>query len=148
MPLAQKIDEDLKAAMIAKDAARLSALRMLKSALKYGAIEKKQDALGDADAQQVIQKQIKQRRESIDQFTKNGRPELAETEAQEVRVLEEYLPKQISDADLSRIAAEEVKAQGASTKKDFGRMMKHMNEKLQGAADSKRISEALGKLLP
>ena len=63
-------------------------------------------------------------------------------------MLEEYLPKQLSDADLTRLVAEEVKAQGASSKKDFGRMMKHLNEKLQGAAEAKRVSDALGKLLP
>jgi uncharacterized protein YqeY len=147
MSLAQKIDQDLKAAMIAKDETKLSTLRFLKSALKYSAIEKKVDALSDADAQQVIQKQIKQRKESIDQFEKNGRPELAEKEIAENKVLEGYLPKQMGDAELAAFVEAEVKAQGASSKKDFGRMMKHCSEKLQGQADSKRISEALGKFL-
>lgn len=147
MSLSEKIDQDLKAAMTAKAADKLSTLRFLKSALKYAAIEKKVELLSDADAQAVIQKQIKQRRESIDQFSKAGRRDLADKEMAEVGVLESYLPAQLSDADLARIVAEEAKAQGASSKKDFGRMMKHLSDKLKGAADSKRVSEALGKIL-
>jgi uncharacterized protein len=147
MTLTEKIDQDMKQAMISKDAPRLDTLRFLKSALKYAAIEKKGGALTDADVQQVIQKQIKQRRESIEQFSKGGRQDLADAETAGVRVLEGYLPKQVGDEELARIVADEAKAQGASSKKDFGRMMKHLTEKLQGAADSRRISEALGKIL-
>lgn len=147
MSMMQKIDQDLKAAMIAKDETKLSTLRFLKSAIKYSAIDKKVDVLADADIQQVIQKQIKQRKESIDQFEKNSRVDLAEKEIAEARILESYLPKQMSDADLTAVVQAEVTAQGASSKKDFGRMMKHIGEKLQGQADSRRISEALGKLL-
>lgn len=148
MSLSQKIDQDLKQAMMAKEETKVSVLRFLKSALKYSAIEKKAESLSDADIQQVIQKQIKQRRESIDQFTKGGRQDLAEKEQSEVVVLEAYLPRQISDAELEKLVREEVQAQGASSKKDFGRMMKHLNEKLKGSADAKRVSEALNKALP
>lgn len=147
MSMMQKIDQDLKAAMIAKDETKLSTLRFLKSAIKYSAIEKKVDALGDADIQQVIQKQVKQRRESIDQFKANGRADLADKEAAETAVLESYLPKQLGDDELAALVEAEVKAEGASSKKDFGRMMKHLGEKLQGRADSRRVSEALGKFL-
>jgi len=147
MLLSEKIDQDLKAAMVAKDAAKLSTLRFLKSALKYSVIEKKIDVLSDADAQAIIQKQIKQRRESIDQFSKAGRQDLASKEIAEVTVLESYLPSQLSDLDLMRVVTDEVKAQGAASKKDFGRMMKHLNEMLKGSADSKRVSEVLGKIL-
>ncbi len=147
MSMIQKIDQDLKAAMIARDETKVSTLRFLKSAIKYSAIEKKVDMLVDADIQQVIQKQVKQRKESIEQFEKNSRADLADKEIAEARILESYLPKQMGDADLAAAVAAEVKAQGASSKKDFGRMMKHMGEKLQGQADSRRISEALGKFL-
>ena len=147
MSLMQQIDQDLKQAMIAKDEAKLSTLRMLKSAFKYLAIEKRVEVLTDADARQVIQKQIKQRRESIEQFSAGGRKELADKELKEVVVLETYLPKQLSDADLSKIVAEETQKAGATTKKDFGRAMKALTEKLAGQADSKRISEFLGKIL-
>lgn len=147
MSLQQRIDEDLKRAMIDRNEAKVSTLRFLKSALKYVAIEKKADVLGDADIQQVIQKQIKQRRESIDQFQKGARVELAEKEKTELLILEAYLPKQMSDADLEKIVLEGLKREGATSKKDFGRMMKTLNEELKGAADAKRVSEALGKHL-
>ena len=147
MSLIQRIDSDIKEAMISKNSQKLEVLRFLKSAMKYVAIEKKIDVLSESDAQSVIQKQIKQRRESIDQFAKGGRLDLADKEKGEVAVLESYLPKQISDTDLQKFVQEEVKASGASSKKDFGRMMKQITEKLAGQAEGKRISEFLGKIL-
>ena len=147
MPLYEKIDQDLKAAMMAKDSARLSTLRFLKSALKYATIEKKKDALNDAEVQQIIQKQIKQRKESIDQFLKAHRHDLADKESQEAKLLESYLPQQLSDEELLKIIAAEIKTQGAASKKDFGRMMKHLTEKLQGQAEGKRLSDVLNKIL-
>ena len=146
MSLSEKIDLDLKRAMLAKDEARLSTIRMLKSAIKYVAIEKS-GALGDAEIVQIIQKQIKQRRESIQQFTDGGRKEMAAKEENEARILEEYLPKQIGPEELKRLVEQEVRSHGASTKKDFGRMMKILSEKLAGSADNKRLSEVLGGLL-
>lgn len=147
MSLQEKINTELKNAMIAKDADKLTVIRSLKSALKYSAIEKKVDTLSDLDALQVIQKQIKQRRESIDQFQKAGRNDLSDKELIEVAVLETFLPRQMSDADLETLVRNEAQAAGASTKKDFGRMMKLLTEKVQGQADSKRVSEVLGKIL-
>lgn len=147
MSLQEKISNDLKEAMVSKDAAKLSTIRLLKSALKYTAIEKKTDSLSDLEIQQVIQKQIKQRRESIEQFTQGGRTELSAKEEAEVRVLESYLPKQMPDAELQKFVEAETKAAGAVSKKDFGRMMKLLSEKLAGQADGKRISDFLGKIL-
>ncbi len=148
MSLQEKINHDLKEAMVSKDAVKLSTIRFLKSALKYVAIEKKKDVLTDPEIQQVIQKQIKQRRESIEQFAGAGRAELAGKEEAEVRVLESYLPKQMPDAELQKFIETQTKAAGASSKKDFGRMMKLLSEKLAGQADAKRVSEILGKILP
>ena len=147
MSLQEKLDQDLKAAMVAKDVDRLSTIRFLKSALKYSAIEKKKDSLTDPEIQQVIQKQIKQRRESIEQFKTAGRAELANKELAEVLVLESYLPIQMPDSELQKFIEAEIKAAQAVSKKDFGRMMKLVSEKLSGQADSKRISEILGKIL-
>lgn len=147
MTLIEKIDADLKAAMIAKDEARLSTIRFLKSALKYVLIEKKQAAATDADVLQMIQKQVKQHRESFEQFKQNNRADLADKEANEIRILESYLPKQMSDGDLQALIQKIVADSGASSKKDFGRVMKLAQEKCAGGADSKRISEILGKLL-
>ena len=143
----QKIDQDIKEAMLSKDAAKVSTLRFLKSALKYSAIEKKVESLNEIEIQQIIQKQIKQRKESIEQFSKAGRQDLAEKEIHETGVLESYLPRQLTDVELERLIRQDVALAGVSSKKDFGRMMKILNEKLSSQADAKRISEFLGKIL-
>ena len=147
MSLVAKIEQDIKSAMIAKDETKLSVVRFLKSALKYAAIEKKVDAISDADAQAVIQRQIKQRRESIEQFKKGGRTDLADKEMKEAAILESYLPKQMSDAELEALVLAEIKTQGVSSKKDFGRLMKILTEKVAGQAEARRVSEVLGKHL-
>ena len=147
MSLEQKIDQDMKSAMIARDADKLSVLRFLKSAVKYAAIEKKADALGDPEILQVIQKQIKQHRESFEQFSKAGRADLADKESRELKILESYLPAQMPDAELDAFVKSEAAAAGAVSKKDFGRMMKLLNEKLKGRADASRLNQALGKVL-
>ena len=148
MSLEQKIDQDLRQAMSAKDAAKVSTLRFLKSALKYSAIEKRTQTLTDAEVQQIIQKQIKQHRESIDQFSKAGRPVLAAQETKEAGILESYLPKQLSDQALEQAVIAAVKEAGAESKNDFGKVMKLLTEKLAGQAEPNRISEALAKALP
>ena len=147
MSLQQKIDQDLKQAMISHNETKVSTLRFLKSALNYSAIEKKTESLGESDIQQIIQKQVKQRKESIDQFAKAGRKDLADKETREAEILESYLPKQLSDSELDELIRQETAAAGAGSKKDFGRMMKLLSEKLAGRADSKRVSEFLGKIL-
>src|SRR5476649_221935 len=98
MTLQERVDSDLKDAMRARDAAKLGVLRMLKSALKYSAIEKSgaDSQLDDAEAAQVIRKQVKQRQDSIEQFEKGGRPELAAKEKEELTILNSYLPQAMS----------------------------------------------------
>lgn len=135
--------------MIAKDEARLSAIRFLKSAVQYARLEKPSNGaqISDAEVLRVIQKQVKQHRESIQQFVAGGRKELADKEENELRILEGYLPKQVSDDELKKIVEEAVRTQAGSGKKDFGRLMNYLNEKLEGRADSKRLSGLLGGLL-
>ena len=147
MALWEKIDQDLRAAMGAKNEIRLSTLRFLKSAIKYSAIEKKAQVLSDSEVRQVIQRQIKQRRESIDQFEKGGRAQLAVREKEELGILESYLPDQLSDKQLEEWVASEIRAAGAASKKDFGRMMKLLAEKLSGRAEPRRVSDILGRML-
>src|SRR5882757_7486548 len=103
MTLMERVDADLKDAMRAKDAVKLGVLRMLKSALKYSAIEKAdtETQLGDAEAVQVIRKQVKQRQDSIESFEKGGRPELAAKEKEELHVLNGYLPQQMATEELT-----------------------------------------------
>lgn len=148
MSIQERIDQDLKQAMASREETRTSTLRFLKSALKYAAIEKRSDVLPDAEAFAVLQKQIKQRRESIEQFSSNGRDDLAAKERAELAVLEAYLPSQLSDEELEAAIRETAASLGASSKKDFGRVMKALTDRLAGRADAKRISERLGKILP
>src|SRR6202140_2944251 len=110
MTLAERIDSDLKDAMRAKDAARLGVLRMLKSAMKYSAIEKAgaDGQLDDAEAAQIIRKQVKQRQDSIESFEKGGRPELAAKEKDELAILQAYLPQGLNADELAKIVGETI----------------------------------------
>src|SRR5438270_13377170 len=117
MSLQQRIDEDLKDAMRAKDAPRLSVLRLLKAALKNATIEKvgADGELNDADAIAVIRKQVKQRQDSIESFEKGGRAELAEKERAEIAVLKKYLWKSMSAAESQEMVADTIREVGASS---------------------------------
>lgn len=142
MDLVKKIDQDMIAAMKAHDAERTSTLRMAKSALKNKSIEKRGD-LTDAEAQQVFNTMIKQRRESIEQFTKGNRPELAAKEAREIVLIESYLPKTASEEDLKKIV-EEALAAGSFGPKDMGAAMKAVQARVQEQglrADGRQLSE-------
>src|SRR3954469_65998 len=116
MTLPERIDADLKDAMRAKDAEKLAVLRGLKSALKYAAIEKSDEALDDSAATQVIRKQVKQRQDSIESFEKGGRPELAAKEKEEMEMLNAYLPKGMSAENLSALVRKEIAEVGAPPK--------------------------------
>jgi uncharacterized protein YqeY len=149
MTLFQRVDSDLKDAMRARDAVRLGVLRMLKSALKYGAIEKSgADAeLNDADAAQVIRKQVKQRQDSIESFEKGGRPELAEKEKAELAILNSYLPQQLSSDELAKVVRDTIAEVGATSKAQMGAVMKALQPKIAGRADGKTLSAEVQKQL-
>ena len=148
MSLQEKIEQDLIAAMKAKETVKLSVLRMVKSALNNAAMEKKKDKLSDPEALEVIQKQVKQRRESIESFEKGGRPELVTKEKAELELLVPYLPAQLSDDELKKIAQEVIAKSGAKTKADSGKVMKDLMPLIKGRADGKRAQEVLSLLLP
>ena len=147
MSLQEKIDQDLIAAMKAKEAVKLSALRMLKSAFNNSAIEKKKDKLTDPEAVEIIQRQVKQRRESIESFEKGGRQELANKEKEELGILSVYLPAQLSDDELRKIAQGVIAQTGAKTKADSGRVMKDLMPIVKGKTDGKKVQEILAQLL-
>lgn len=149
MRLHERVDADLKDAMRAKDAMKLGVLRMLKSALKYSAIEKSgADAdLTDADAAQVVRKQAKQRQDSIDSFEKGGRAELAEKEKAELAILNTYLPKGLSSDELSKLVRETIAEVGAASKAQMGAVMKALQPKVAGRADGKTISAEVARQL-
>ena len=141
MTLQERIDSDLKDAMRAKDAGKLSVLRMLKSALKYADIEKPgEGGLDDAAASQVIRKQVKQRQDSIESFEKGGRPELAAKEKEELEILNGYLPKGIEAAELTTMVRETIAEVGATSKAQMGAVMKAMQTKVAGRAEGRTLS--------
>jgi uncharacterized protein YqeY len=148
MTLQERIDSDLKDAMRAKDAGKLGVLRMLKSALKYFAIEKSAEAqLDDAEAAQVIRKQVKQRQDSIEQFEKGGRPELAAKEKEELLVLNAYLPKGLEADELAAVVRETISEVGATSKAQMGAVMKALQAKVAGRADGKTLSQEVARQL-
>ena len=145
--LTGKIDSDMKDAMRAKDATRLSTLRMLKSAIEYYKIEKKQEKLADADVVVVIKKQIKRRQDSIDGFEKGGRADLVEKEKAELAVLKSYLPEELSPAEIEGIVKATIAELGATTKADKGKVMKAVQAKAAGRADNRLVSQTVSALL-
>ena len=149
MTLAERIDSDLKDAMRAKDTTRLGVLRMLKSALKYAAIEKSgaEGELDDTESTQVIRKQVKQRQDSIESFEKGGRAELAEKEKSELAILNTYLPAAMSAEELSRIVRETIAEIGATSKAQMGAVMKALGAKVAGRADGKTLSQEVQRQL-
>ena len=149
MTLQERIDSDLKEAMRGKEAARLNVLRMLKSAIKYAAIEKggAEAELDEAEAAQVIRKQVKQRQDSIDSFEKGGRTELAFKESQELDILNSYLPQAMPRAELENLVRETIAEIGATSKAQMGAVMKALGPKIAGRADGKTISTEVQKQL-
>lgn len=149
MTLQERVDSDLKDAMRARDAARLGVLRMLKSALKYSAIEKAgaEAQLDDTEAVQVIRKQVKQRQDSIEQFEKGGRPELAAKEKEELAILNAYLPQGLNAEELANIVRETISEVGATSKAQMGAVMKALQGKVAGRADGKTLSQEVQRQL-
>jgi len=149
MSYIERIQSDLTAAMKEKNELRLSVLRMVKTALKNKEIEKVRP-LDDLESLQILQTLVKQRRESIDQFTKGGRKDLADKEAKEIEVIEEYLPAAPSDEEIHRAVEEAINEESADSLKQMGAVIKAARAKLEGKAiDGKVLSdlvrERLGK---
>ncbi len=150
MTLQDRVDEDLKDAMKTRQAEKLGVLRMLKSALKYAAIEKHgaEGKLDDQEAAGVVRKQVKQRQDAIEGFEKGNRPELAAKEKAEAVYLEAYLPKGLSAEEVAALVKEAIAQAGATSKAQFGAVMKLAQEKAAGRADGKTLSEEIKKALP
>ena len=147
MPLTDKVNADIAAAMKARAATRLSALRMLKAAIMNKSIEKGKD-LDDPDVVQVVASLVKQRRDSIEQFASAGRTDLVDKETAEVAVLEEYLPPSATPGEIDAAVAEAIAETGASSPKDMGKVMKAVMPKLAGKhADGRAVNEAVRRTL-
>jgi uncharacterized protein YqeY len=148
MPAQEDLASEIKSAMLARDADRLSTLRLLKSAVDYAQIERKTDSLSPADFVAVVQKEVKKRRDSIEQYEKGGRPELAAKEQKEIPVLETFLPKPLSPEELEALVKAAIQELGAASKKDMGPVIKAVQAKAAGRAEGRTISMVVGKLLP
>jgi len=148
MTLQDRLSQEIKSAMLAKDADRLSTLRLLKSVIGYVQIERKTENLSDADFVGVVQKEVKKRRDAIEQYEKGGRPELAAKEKNEITVLETFLPKALSPEELEQLVKATIQEVGATSKKEMGPVIKAVQAKAAGRADGKTISGLVGKLLP
>jgi uncharacterized protein YqeY len=147
MALSEQINSDLTSAMKARDAARLSALRMLKAALMNKGVEKGRD-LDDAEVLQVVASLVKQRRDSIEQFAAAGRNDLVSKESGEIAVLEQYLPPAATAEQIDAAVSAAIAETGATSPKDMGKVMKAVMPKLAGMhADGKAVNETVRRKL-
>jgi hypothetical protein len=148
MDLKERIDADLRAAMKAGDKLRLGVVRMLKSAVQYKEVEPDARELDDSGVRAVVATLIKQRRDSVEQYRKGGREELAAQEEAEIGVLQGYLPAQLSEAELASLVDKAIAATGAQGAKDMGKVMKALLPEVAGKAEGKAVSGMVKKKLP
>ncbi len=149
MSISEKVQKDMTEAMRARDERRLSALRMVKAALKNREIEKR-GKLDDNEEMQVLSSLIKQRKDSVEQFTKGGRQELADKEAAEIKLIESYLPQAVGESDIETVVRAKVAEMGSPTLKDMGAVMKAVMAHFQssgGRVDGKLVSEIVKRQL-
>lgn len=146
--LAQKIEDDFKTALKAKDTIKVETLRMLKAALSNFLIEKRKDKAEEAELITLIQKQVKLRQDSIESFKKGARNDLVEKESHEKAILESYLPQALSDQELESLVKRAITQTGAKTKAEVGKVMKEALQLAQGRAEGKRINQVAVSLLP
>jgi uncharacterized protein YqeY len=146
MALREKLDEDLKSAMRAKDSLRMNTVRGLKSAIKYREIELMKP-LDDAGILGVVATEIKRRRDSVDQYRAGNRPDLADKEEAEIKILQEFLPQQLTPAEVEAKVVEVIARVGAQGPKDMGAVMKALLPEVQGRADGKVVSELVKQRL-
>jgi len=146
MALKEQLDADLKAAMKGKEALKLSVVRMLKSAVKYREIEVMKP-LDDAGVLGVVATEIKRRRDSVEQYKAGARQDLVDKEEAEIRILQSYLPQQLSEAELRAKVDEVIGRTGAKGPKDMGAVMKALLPEVQGRAEGKAVSEMVKQRL-
>ena len=142
MSLKTQISDDIKTAMKAKDKVRLVAVRSIKKVILEKEVEARvqgRDELTEAEEVELLVQQAKQRRDSIEQYGKAGRDDLVEQESQELAIIEEYLPKQLTDAEVAAVIAEIVDQVGATSPQDMGKVMGPAMQRLKGKADGKKV---------
>jgi len=147
MSLEEKINKDLVVAMKTRDDVSLRGIRAIKSAILLAKTDGSGQAIDEAREVQMLQKLVKTRQESLDIYTKNNRPELAEKEREEIEVIKRYLPKMLEGAELEAVLKQIVAETGATSAKDMGKVMGAANKQLAGKADGRAISEIVKRLL-
>jgi len=149
MTFQARIDQDIKAAMLARETLKLGVLRMLKAALMNSAIEKHGagGALDEADALSIVRKEIKKRQDSIEGFEKGGRPEMAANERAEIEILSVYLPQALPPEEIATLVREAIAEAGATSRQQMGAVMKLVNAKAAGRADGRALSAEVQKQL-
>lgn len=146
MNLVKRFDDDLKAAMKASESLKVSVLRMLKSALKNRQIEKGGD-LSDEDVVTILSSMVKQRRDSVDQFSAAGRHDLADKEKNEIDILQAYMPRQLEPEEIDSIIAASIKEASAQSISDIGKVMKILMPKVKGLADGKYVNQRVKEII-
>jgi uncharacterized protein YqeY len=147
MSLRERLNDDLKDAMRAKDNLRLSVIRGIKAAILREETRAERTTLDDAAIVQVIAKEVKERQEAIGDFNRGGRPDLVEKAQSEIQVLQQYLPQPLSRAELDQLVREAIQEVGASGPRDMGRVMGWLTPKTRGRADGKEVAEVVKTLL-
>ena len=146
MSLKERLKEDMKAALKAKDKEKLSVIRMLQSLIKNAEIDKRGE-LTDEEIISLLMKYAKQRRESIELYEKGGRQDLVEKERRELQIVESYLPKQMSEEEIRELVAKVIEEVGASSPKDIGKVMQAVMPKVKGRADGSLVNRIVRELL-
>ena len=146
MPLKEKLMEDLKDAMKSKSKVKKDTVTMVRAAIKQREVDERIE-LSDAEIIDIIAKQVKQKKDSIPDFEKGSRQDLVDLTNEEIKILLEYLPPQLSDEDLESIVKEAIEATGAQSKKDMGKLMAFIMPKVKGKADGKHVNEIVAKYI-
>jgi len=146
MPLKEKLMEDLKEAMKSKNKVKKDTVTLVRAAIKQIEVDNRVE-LSDAEITDIIAKQIKQKKDVITDFEKGNRQDLIDLTNEEIKILLEYLPPQLSDEELTSIVKEAIEATGAQTKKDLGKLMAFIMPKVKGKADGKHVNEIVAKYI-
>ncbi|MFB5266157.1 GatB/YqeY domain-containing protein [Paenibacillus enshidis] len=146
MNLSERLNEDMKQAMKSKDKFKLSTIRMVRSTIKNLEIELKRD-LDDNELLDILSREIKQRKDALQEFEKAGRDELAESNKAEIEILSQYLPVQLTEEEIKVIVQQTIQETGASSKADMGKVMAALMPKVKGRADGKLVNQAVQQFL-
>jgi len=146
MSLSERLNEDMKAAMRSQDKFRLSVIRMVRSSIKNVEIDQRK-TLADNEVLEILGRELKQRRDSIQEFERAGRGDLAEAVKAEIDILAEYMPQQLSEAEIEDVVKQTIAEVGASSKADMGKLMSALMPKVKGRADGKLVNQAVLRLL-